>query len=382
MINTHDADGIIRDVNQRFCEELGYGEDEIIGCGVWEIDPTITPDDLATELAKTDAGDRFRVETEFRRSDGATIPVEVHVARLNSTDDDQFLVFSRDIRERKEREQELEDLKERYQAFIEHSSDLISVVDETGEIQYLSPAVEQLFGYSPPELIGENAFEYFHPEDRERVTAEFLKMVENPDSVSERVEYRFKAADRSWVWVETVGSNETDTTIDGYVLTTRDISQRKEHERRLEALHETSHDLLAADFQEEIAEIGVEAARDIIGLEANVLNLYDADRDALVPTSSTDEVYDLVGAPPIFTGEGSIAWRAYTEGEARAIDDVHTDPDVYNPETPIRSELHLPLDEHGILIAGSPTVAAFDQEDLTLGKLLAKSIAVALDTLE
>ena len=382
MINTHDADGIVREVNQRFCEELGYDESEIIGEGVWTVDPTIDPDELRTQLAATDTGERFRLETEYRRRDGSTVPVEVHVVRLDLAADDRFVVISRDITDRRAREQELARLKERYRAFVEHSSDILSVVDATGEIQYISPAAERLFGYSPAELEGENAFEYFHPDDRERVSKAFIEMIERSDPVTERVEYRFEDADGSWVWVETVGSNETETPIDGYVLTTRDISHRKEHERRLEALHGTTYELLAAESREEIAEIGVEAARDIIGLDANVCNLYDADRDVLVPTSSTSEVEDLIGSPPTFSDGDSIAWRAFEEGEAQAIDDIRTDPDVYNPETPIRSELHLPLDEHGILIAGSPTVAAFDEEDLVLGKLLARGIAVALDTLK
>lgn len=382
LINTHDAGGIIRDVNQRFCEELGYDKTEIIGDGVWTVDPTIDPEELRTQLAATETGERFRVETKFQRRDGSTIPVEAHVVRLDLADNDRFVVLSRDISDRKAREQELSRLTDRYQAFIEHSSDLLSVVDETGELQFVSPAAERLFGYSPAELEGENAFDYFHPDDRERVSEAFFEMIEQSDSVTERIEYRFQHADGSWIWVETVGSNKTETSIDGYVLTTRDISRRKEHERRLEALHETTYELLAADSREEIAEIGVEAARDIIGLDANVCNLYDADRDVLVPLSSTSEVDDLIGSPPKFTSGDSIAWRAFQQGEAQAIDDVHTDPDVYNPETPIRGELHLPLDEHGVLVAGSPTVAAFDEEDLVVGKLLARGIVVALDTLQ
>ena len=382
MITTHDADGIICDVNRRFCEELGYADEEIIGRGVWTVDQMLDPDEFCAKLAEIDTGDRFRTETEYQRCDGSTIPVEVHVVCLDIADNDRFLAISRDISERQSREQELARLKERYQAFIEHSSDLLSVVDDTGEIQYASPAVKQLFDYSSAELESENAFEYFHPDDRERVYEAFTEMIEQPGTVTERVEYRFQAADGSWVWVETRGSNETETTIDGYVLTTRDISRRKEHERQLEALHETAHELLAAESREEIAAIGVEAARDIIGLDANVCNLYDADRDALVPTNSTDEVSDLVESLPVLTGGESIAWRAFDQGTAQAIDNIHTDPDVYNPETPIRSELHLPLDQYGILVAGSPTVAAFDQEALALGKLLAKSIVVALDTLE
>ena len=382
MISTHDANGIIRDVNHRFCEELGYTDEEVVGRGVWTVDQMVDPDDFSAQFAEIDTGDRFRTETEYQRRDGSTIPVEVHVVRLDLANNDRFVVISRDISERQAREQELARLKDRYQAFIEHSSDLLTVVDETGESQYVSPAADELFGYSPAELEGKNAFEYFHPDDRERVYDTFTEMIEQPGAVTERVEYRFQAADDSWVWVETIGSNETATTIDGYVLTTRDISRRKEHERQLEALHETAHELLIADSQKEIAAIAVEAARDIIGFDANVCNFYDANQDALVPISSTDEASDLSGSLPVFTGGESIAWRAFEQGTAQAIDDIHTDPDVYNPETPIRSELHLPLGEHGVLIAGSPRVAAFDQEDLALGKLLAKSITVSLDTLE
>ncbi|AZQ16078.1 PAS domain S-box protein [Halorubrum sp. PV6] len=254
MITIHDADGIIRDVNRRFCEELDYNQAEIIGEGVWTVDPSIDQEDLRAQLAATETGERFRVGTEFQRQDGLTVPVEVHVVRLDLADSDRFVALSRDITSQKEREQ------------------------------------------------------------------------------------------------------------------------------RLQALHGTMYELLAAESREEIAEIGVEAAREIIGLDANVCNLYDADRDVLVPVSSTSEVDDLIGSPPTFPHGDGIAWRAFEQGEAQAIDDIRTDPDIFNPETLIRSELHLPLDDHGILIAGSPTVAAFDEEDLVLGKLLAKGIVVALDT--
>jgi len=65
-----------------------------------------------------------------------------------------------------------------------------------------------------------------------------------------------------------------------------------------------------------------------------------------------------------------------------AIDDITDDPDIYNPDTPIRSELHLPLGDAGILLAGSPTPAAFDQQDLVLGEILAGNVATALDQVE
>jgi signal transduction histidine kinase len=140
--------------------------------------------------------------------------------------------------------------------------------------------------------------------------------------------------------------------------------------------------LITAESREEIADIGVNAARDVLGLEANAIHLANDERSALVPVAGTDSLHDLIGDPPRFTKGDSIAWRAYEDGEALEIADTHDDPDVYNPDTPLRSELHLPLGEYGILVAGSPTPDTFDEEDLVLGQILAGSIVSAFEQIE
>jgi PAS domain-containing protein len=89
-----------------------------------------------------------------------------------------------------------------------------------------------------------------------------------------------------------------------------------------------------------------------------------------------------VGDLPVFTEGDSIAWRVYDTGETLSLDDVHDDPDIYNPETPVRSELYLPLGDHGILIAGSETPAAFDQQDVVFGEILADAVTAALAQVE
>jgi PAS domain S-box-containing protein len=119
MINTHDADGTIQDANKRFCEELGYSEEEVIGSKVWEIDTEIDPNEAREVWAKTDVNDRYRLEGVYERRDGSTLPVEIHLVRLDLQGKDRFLVISRDITDRKEREQELERQNERLEAFAE-----------------------------------------------------------------------------------------------------------------------------------------------------------------------------------------------------------------------------------------------------------------------
>lgn len=166
---------------------------------------------------------------------------------------------------------------------------------------------------------------------------------------------------------------------DGHLWVSQDITEQKEQTERLRVLSERSQDLMTADTREQIAEIGIKAASDILGLDANAIYLCDEERSSLVPVATTDAVRDLIGDPPVFTGGDSIAWRVYERGEAIALADIRNEPEVYNPETLVRSELYLPLGVHGLLMAGSPTSDSFGHQDLALGKTLAGNIASALE---
>jgi len=168
---------------------------------------------------------------------------------------------------------------------------------------------------------------------------------------------------------------------DGHLWVYRDITARKTRETRLATLNETTPELMAAETREEVAEIGVEAAADVLGLEASTVHLSD-EQHGLVPVARTDAVDALIGDPPTFTGEGSIAWRVHQQGEARAIADVHDDPHIHNPDSPVRGELILPLGEAGVLIAASSAAATFDDEDRVLAEILAGNIAAALEQVD
>jgi len=138
-----------------------------------------------------------------------------------------------DITERKERERELE----RYEAFIENSSDVVTLVDENGEILYNSPSIEKALGYEHGELATEYAFDYVHPDDREEMAERFSSLVSG-DIESASAQLRFRHADGSYVWFESVATDKTDTEVGGVVVNGRDISERKEQEKRLKESEE------------------------------------------------------------------------------------------------------------------------------------------------
>jgi PAS domain S-box-containing protein len=117
-----------------------------------------------------------------------------------------------------------------YRTLVEEVNDLATVVDTDGTITYVSPAVTRILGYDPDELVGREGFEFVHPEDRDRNAAALETVLSNP-SVAETVEVRFRHADGSWRWIEATMRNRLDDdTVDGILLSSRDITERKEYE--------------------------------------------------------------------------------------------------------------------------------------------------------
>lgn len=123
--------------------------------------------------------------------------------------------------------------EETLSALLEFSQDVVGVVDETGEITYVSPAIEGMLGYSQDAVLGERVIDFVHPEDRAEITGRFAELLDHPGHATDQFPLRLQHENGEWVWVEAVGSNRTDTTLDGFVFTGRDISDRKDRERTL-----------------------------------------------------------------------------------------------------------------------------------------------------
>ena len=143
-------------------------------------------------------------------------------------------VYFRDINERKRMEKELRESEERLRTIlVQYSSDIITILEADGSIRYESPAVEQVLGYKSDELIGKNILDYVYPEDVEGAVKE-LGTIRRSSEVRGPVEVRFRHKDGSWRWIEGIANNLLgDPDVGGVVINSRDITGRKQAERRL-----------------------------------------------------------------------------------------------------------------------------------------------------
>lgn len=134
---------------------------------------------------------------------------------------------------------------------LDHTQDKIAVVDETGTFTYLNDAVSRILGFDPEDLVGENAFDYIHPDDGDDVRRAFGRVIRRESFAETTVEYRHRAADGSWVWLESRMSNLTDSVLGGFVVSSRDVTDRvraemnqQETASRLRELAATTGDVL------------------------------------------------------------------------------------------------------------------------------------------
>ena len=131
-----------------------------------------------------------------------------------------------------------------HRKLVEESLDISTVIDPDGTITYVSPSVEDTLGYDPEELVGEVGYEYQHSDDRETVAAAIEALQTSPGD-PQIIETRFRHADGSWCWVESTLQNRLDDPdIDGILVNSRDISQRKRQGQQYQELAEEYKSLL------------------------------------------------------------------------------------------------------------------------------------------
>ncbi|WP_411342613.1 PAS domain S-box protein [Paenibacillus sp. WLX1005] len=126
-------------------------------------------------------------------------------------------------------------LKQSYQNIMNYTDDIISHhrLDAGSTYTAVSPACEKLMGYTAEEMVGTAGFDYVHPEDRQVLIHQLRNGLQ--PNVAITLTFRNLRRDGTYFWAESVCRlvlDQQDNPIEVLAIT-RDISERRENERRL-----------------------------------------------------------------------------------------------------------------------------------------------------
>jgi diguanylate cyclase (GGDEF)-like protein/PAS domain S-box-containing protein len=183
----------------------------------------------------------------------------------------------------------------------------LSLHAENGDYLFASNAVEHVLGYQPFELVGRSAYEFFHPDDIQRIAEDHTG---HSNGERRRVEYRIRRGDGSWLWVETDSHSYVDeqTGRRFIVAVTRDVQRRHEQEEQmswlnmqLKLLHEIALRINGGSDEELL--VALRLMREALGMEAGMISRIEDGRvtarlteglDLPVPMGATFPIQDSV----------------------------------------------------------------------------------------
>ncbi|MBU3078548.1 PAS domain S-box protein [Sphingomonas sp. XMGL2] len=230
-----DAEGRWTFLSPAWTELTGTPVAEAIGASFEAI---IHPDDhakglgLIERLRATDDGEEA-IDVRYRAADGSWRWVAVRATRLADKAGAFTGLFGTliDIDDRVTAEQARSESERLYRLLADNSNDMIFRVGLDGVRTYASPACRTVLGWEPEELIGRQALDTIHPDDRtvtRAAASSLLDGVAAPTAI-----YRQRRRDGAYVWLEAtyrlVRDPETGAPKE-FVSTVRDISRRQEAE--------------------------------------------------------------------------------------------------------------------------------------------------------
>ncbi len=150
---------------------------------------------------------------------------------------DKGIIIAREITDRKNAEQKLKESEEHYRLITENANDLIIILNDKFEFEYLNEKIiNKVMGYKKEELIGNLVMNFIHPDDINQAVETLTKgfLIGEGDLV-----LRVKHKEGHWVWVEARGTtfSTKDRELKAYIIV-RDITEKKEAEQKLKESEE------------------------------------------------------------------------------------------------------------------------------------------------
>ena len=365
-----DGDPYITEVNSAFETVFGFDSDDVGDRPVADaVVPETERDGYERIRQQAIAGDP--VETEVRReTDNGVREFLLRVLPFQADDRRQAYVWYTDITERKRRERAIEEERQKYSTLVEQSTDGVVVVRDH-EYVFVNEQFAELTGYDEEELLGTSFERVFTPDCQELVTERYRKRIDG-ESPPDTYDLTVEQPDGTRLTLETSVSRIRHEGEAATMATLRDVTERRERERAVEQLQSATERIQAAETRDDVYDISVETAKDVLYLPMTACWRHRADRRELEYVTGTAPVEGMPVGPVDFTPEDH-EYDLFENGEATIYD-----PSDHHDHNPLTAAIVVPLGEQGLLAAGHERRDAYEPYLVDIMQVLAGHVATAL----
>jgi PAS domain S-box-containing protein len=223
----HDQ-GIIKEVNNTFCELSGYSVEELIGQNIVSLAVVEKYHSMVNEKIKTEYAGSFELEVLTKK--GVVLNVEIESKALQSNKYPNLRVVAiRDITGRKKAFHENKKLT----TAVAQSSNTIVITDTKGDITYVNPQFTKDTGYSEKEVLGNNPRILNSGKQSKHYYKSMWKAITSGNSWEGEFQNKSKSGEIFWENVNITPIKDESGEIVNYLAIKDNITQRKNAEEQI-----------------------------------------------------------------------------------------------------------------------------------------------------
>ncbi|MGC8500470.1 MAG: PAS domain S-box protein [Leptospirillia bacterium] len=249
-IHILDAEGFVTEVSDSFCRMLGYSREEMEGMHLSAWEAGHSGEGLELELRTTmgtPSGETRRFETLHRKKDQTVFPVEITATPFRLGDNLYSFNASRDISARVARESENTSLREDLEGTLEALPDLLFELDGDGRFVNFHAGPESLLYLPPSAFIGKLLSEVLPP-DVADLGLRLIRETDQNGSATGAYDIPLPGGAHHFE-VRAIRKKSKGASSPRYLLLSRDVTERVNATRRLEALLRTNAFLAQANLR-------------------------------------------------------------------------------------------------------------------------------------
>ena len=302
---------------------------------------------------------------------------------------DQYEVLANRIKnavDKQRQEQRATTLRRRFEVVLETMDTAVFLKEPTGRYLLMNDACRERLGVNPEQDVTELTDEdLFPPERIDQYQADDQRVVESERRIETEEIVPTTAGEQTRLTRKSpvYGQDGSVTAICGVSTNITPQKRRaqklKRYNTALKELLSVSQMLIQTTTPEEAAQRITAGIETVFESDLSGVWLTTDDMNALEPIAISKRGQELFPEIPRYTPDDqSLSWEAYQQQELKYISDMSTHDQRASEETPIGSEIIVPLGQHGILNIGSTEPDAFTEQDVEVIELWGGMLTLVL----